>query len=325
MSLSIAVPSKGRLEENARQFFARAGLSLTRGRGARDYRGGIDGYANIEVSYLSASEIARGLADGGLHVGITGLDLVQETVPDHEAALVPLIPLGFGHADVVIAVPEAWIDVDTVADLSDVSILMRQRDGRVPRIATKYLTLTRRYLAGLGMADHRDYRLIESAGATEGAPASGTADLIVDITTTGSTLRANGLKVLSDGTILKSQAHLVASLRAEWGDAELSSLKAVLSRIDAEARARTTRIVTAIAEDKLVAQISEIVDADPFISPGPTGEMMLRFQLPAADVLATADRMREAGARHISITAAEYLVEPDDPVFDLLVVKLKRL
>jgi ATP phosphoribosyltransferase len=121
--------------------------------------------------------------------------------------------LGFGFADVVVAVPECWIDVTTVADLEDIAFPFRRRHGRWPRVATKYTNMTRRFFATKGFGD---YRIIESAGATEGAPAAGTAELIVDITTTGETLKANGLRILDDGVILKSQANLFASNVAAW-------------------------------------------------------------------------------------------------------------
>src|SRR3954453_7898208 len=109
--LTLAVPSKGRLQENATAFFARAGLTLVQGRGARDYRGAIAGVGDVEVLYLSASEIARELSQGGAHLGITGEDLVRESIPDADRKITLLTPLGFGHANVVVAVPQAWIDV----------------------------------------------------------------------------------------------------------------------------------------------------------------------------------------------------------------------
>ena len=137
-------------------------------------------------------------------------------------------PLGFGRCDVVVAVPEAWIDVATMEDLDDVAAEFRPRHGRRLTVATKYVNLTRRFFAGHGIAD---YRIVESLGATEGAPATGAADLIVDITTTGATLRDNGLKVLDDGVILKSEAHLVTSLVATWDAGQRATLEAVLDRI----------------------------------------------------------------------------------------------
>ena len=169
--------------------------------------------ADVEVAFLSASEIARELASGNVHLGITGEDLVRETVADWEARIALLAGLGFGRADVVVAVPELWIDVWTMEDLDDVAAGFRARHGRRMRIATKYWNLTQGFFAAHGIAL---YRVVESLGATEGAPAAGTADLIVDITTTGATLAANHLKVLEDGVILKSEAKLAASRAAKW-------------------------------------------------------------------------------------------------------------
>ncbi len=190
-SLVVAVPSKGRLQENTLEAFTKAGLELVRSGAARHYRGRIAGVAGAEVAYLSAPEIAREIGAGAVHLGVTGRDQVEETVPDWQARAAFVAPLGFGQCEVVVAVPEAWIDVDTMADLDDVAADFRPRHGRRLTVATKYITLTRRFFAGHGIAD---YRIVESLGATEGAPASGAADLIVDITTTGTTLKANGLK-----------------------------------------------------------------------------------------------------------------------------------
>jgi len=217
-ALVLAVPSKGRLQENARAFFAHAGLNLVQPRGAREYRGAIEGLDGVEVAYLSAAEITAQLAQGAVHLGVTGADLVREMIPESDQRVVMIDPLGFGHANVVVAVPQAWIDVRQMADLDDVATAFRHKHDRKMRIATKYVNLTRAFLAAHNIID---YRIVESAGATEGAPAAGTAELIVDITTTGTTLRANHLKVLEDGLILRSEAHLFASRAAAWGrDAE---------------------------------------------------------------------------------------------------------
>src|SRR5207248_1390779 len=160
----LAVPSKGRLQENTEAFFTRAGLSLAKPRGARDYRGTISGLDNVEIAYLSASEIARQLARGIVHLRVTAHGVV-------------------------------------------------------------------------------DYRIVESAGATEGAPAVGTAEMIVDITTTGATLAANGLKVLDDGVILRSQANLVASRDADWSTEARETARVILDHIAARARASKYREV----------------------------------------------------------------------------------
>ena len=252
--LALAVPSKGRLQENATQFFARAGLEFVQGRGARDYRGAIADLPGVEVAFLSASEIVGQLAQGLAHFGITGEDLVREKVADADARLALLAPLGFGHANVVVAAPQAWIDVRTMADLEDVAASFRARRGERMRVATKYVNLTRRFFAEHGVAD---YRIVESLGATEGAPAAGAAELIVDITTTGATLAANALKILDDGVILKSQANLVASLTAPWSRSARAAARAILMRIAATEEARRSREVRARLPTPLDFVLSE--------------------------------------------------------------------
>lgn len=253
MTLVVAVPSKGRLQEDALEFLTRSGLKVERARGGRDYRGHVLGFDGLEVAFLSASEIARELAAGSVHLGITGLDLVHETLDDaqeRERAMHIVTPLGFGRADVVVAVPRRWIDVDTMADLADAGEMHRVRHGRTLRVATKYVNLTRRFFAAAALAD---YRIVESAGATEGAPAAGAAELIVDITTTGSTLSANELKVLADGVILRSEAHCVASRAAFWTDAIRERAAVVTDRIAAELRAHSIlELRTVIAEPAAV-------------------------------------------------------------------------
>ncbi len=238
----LAVPSKGRLQESAAAFFARAGLELVQGRGARDYRGAVAGLPGVEVAYVSSADIVSQLAAGAAHFGVAGEDLVREKVADVEARLELLSPLGFGHANVVVAAPRAWIDVRSMADLDDVASAYRAKRGERMRVATKYVNLTRRFFAEHGVAD---YRIVESLGATEGAPASGAAELIVDITTTGATLAANALKTLDDGVILRSQATLVASLAAPWGPNARGAARDILARIAASEEARRSREVRA--------------------------------------------------------------------------------
>jgi len=230
-ALVLALPSKGRLKEQAEAMLSAAGLAVETPTGSRTYRGRLAGMADVEVAFLSASEIAQEVALGSVHLGITGEDLVREGVADAAGRVALLGPLGFGHADVVVAVPEAWIDVWTMEDLDDVAASFRARHGRRMRIATKYWNLTQSFFASHGIAL---YRIVESLGATEGAPAAGTADAIVDITTTGSTLAANHLKVLEDGVILRSEANLVRSLTAEW---PIEAREAAAALVDALAAA----------------------------------------------------------------------------------------
>jgi ATP phosphoribosyltransferase len=220
-SFIIAVPSKGRLKEKAADLFERAGMALRAKGHERGYRGQLEGLDDVEVEYTSASEIVHQLKAGRVHLGITGEDLVRETLADVDAKVEFLTPLGFGHADVVVAVPDCWLDVSRMADLEDVAAQFSRAHGRRLRVATKYLNLTRRFFAANGVAG---YRIVESAGATEATPASGTAELIVDITSTGATLKANHLKILEDGLILQSQAHLLAARDGAW-DARAQSLR----------------------------------------------------------------------------------------------------
>jgi ATP phosphoribosyltransferase len=212
--LILGIPSKGRLMEQTAEVFAAAGLTIRKTGNERGYRGEVVGFPDIEVAYISASEIAWYLKTGRAHVGVTGEDLVREQMSDADQRVSFVRKLGFGHADVVVAVPDCWIDVRTMADLAEIALPFRRAHGRWYRVATKYLNLTRRFFAANGLAD---YRIVESLGATEGTPASGAAELIVDITTTGSTLKANGLRILDDGVVLKSEANLVASSVAQWG------------------------------------------------------------------------------------------------------------
>ena len=217
MTLTLALPSKGRLKEDALTRLSAAGYPVTQPGDERRYRARIDGHPDIRVAFLSASEIARELGNGGVDLGVTGEDLVRETIPAWESRVEIAARLGFGQADVVVAVPEVWFDVTTMADLDDVAADFRQRHGRRLRIATKYWRLTQQFFSqkhGIQV-----YRIVESLGATEGAPAAGSADVIVDITSTGSTLAANHLKVLDDGVILKSQACLVASRKERTAEA----------------------------------------------------------------------------------------------------------
>ena len=211
--LVLALPSKGRLMEQCAEVLARAGLVVSKTGAARGYKGEIAGLPGVEVNFVSSSEIAQHLKSGKAHLGITGEDLLRETIADCAERIAFLRPCGFGFADVVVAVPAAWIDVRTMADLDDVTTGFREQHNRRMRVATKYMNLTRRFFAQKGVTG---YRIVESLGATEGAPAALLAELIVDITTTGATLRANGLKVLDDGVVLKSQANLVSSNAAAW-------------------------------------------------------------------------------------------------------------
>ena len=319
--LLLGLPSKGRLQENCLAFFERAGMSVRQGGGGRDYRGLIAGLEGVEILFLSASEIAGQLASGSIHLGVTGEDLVREEVARAEEKVAMVAPLGFGHANVVVAVPQAWIDVRTMADVEDVAAAFRQRHGRRLKVATKYMTLTRSFFASHGVAD---YLIVESLGATEGAPASGAADIIVDITTTGATLAANALKVLDDGVMLRSEANLVASLGADWSDTVRASAGSILARIAAERSARAMkeiRCAMPAANADLIERVGAVFRASaPFGLPAPG--VPLTLHAPRGEVHALAAFLAERGASAITVSAPDFIFEPTNPLMDGLIARL---
>lgn len=227
--LILAIPSKGRLEEASAEVFAKAGLKLKRD-GSRGYSGTLPGLENVDVEYVSAGDIATRLAEGTVHLGITGEDLLREEIPDMESAVQLCLPLGFGQADVIVAIPNGWVDVTTMFDLADVAAEFRARHGRRLRVATKYTNLTADFFTRHSVSD---FELVASFGATEAAPNSGAAEAIVDITSTGATLKANDLRIPEDGLILKSQANLAAALKADWSTEARAAAKRILAQISA--------------------------------------------------------------------------------------------
>jgi len=308
-ALTLAVPSKGRLQEQVHSFFAEAGAALGQAAGARGYRATLVGFNDIDVMLLSASEIAQALLAGDVHLGITGEDLLREAAPELEGRIKLVKPLGFGFADVVVAVPQYWIDVSTMADLDDVCAAFAHRHRRRLRIATKYVQLTRGFFAHAGISD---YRIVESAGATEGAPAAGSAEAIVDITTTGTTLAANALKTLDDGTILKSQAQLAASLLADWTPSARSAAEKLLARLGARETAKRSQVLRVRLDknaDKLLAALARDCGASVLSRPAEvSGEY---------SILSPRDRLGETTAtlRALGCSAA-VTVQDIDYVFD---------
>ena len=318
--LIIAVPSKGRLQENAGKFFARAGMTVAQGRGARDYRGVIAEMRGVEIAFLSTSEIVTQLAAGNVHLGVTGEDLVRETIADADSRVELLQPLGFGHANVVVAVPQAWIDVKTMADLEDAAASYRARRGERMRVATKYIHLTQRYFAKMGVTD---YRIVESLGATEGAPAAGQAELVVDITTTGATLRANALKILDDGVVLESQANLVASVNADWNDATKRLARSLLARIAAEEDARTSREVRARIPDSAAVCAEKAAKTFEARAVFGAGSEVVSLICPVERSPALADWLIAQGARHVTVGALDYVFSAVNPLYEKLAKRIE--
>jgi ATP phosphoribosyltransferase len=288
----LAVPSKGRLQENAEAFFTRAGLSLAKPRGA-------------------------------VHLGVTGEDLLRESIVDVDKRVALIEGLGFGSANVVVAVPQAWIDVRTMADLDDVTTGFRAQHNRRMRVATKYINLTRNFFASHGVVD---YRIVESAGATEGAPATGTAEMIVDITTTGATLVANGLKVLDDGVILRSQANLVASRDADWSDDARQTASIILDHIAARARASKYKEVRTRFAGCDAALLTEAHNRFGVVSPfgGPTSSGMITLHCPPAQLYALGSFLRLHGADTVSVGSLDYVLDRENPLFAKLEAFLRQ-
>ncbi len=226
--LKIGVPSKGRLQELTFQWFGAQGVTMRQTGNDREYSGAVDGIDGVELVLLSAGEIPRELSAGRIHLGVTGTDLIRDKLADWDRQVTSLAPLGFGHADLIIAVPSVWIDVDTVDDLDAAASAFRAAHGFRLRIATKYHRLVRDFLTAQGVAD---YQLVDSQGATEGTIRNLTAEAVADITSSGETLRANHLKILSDALILQSQAELFLSHQADWEASTRATLTDLLTRL----------------------------------------------------------------------------------------------
>jgi ATP phosphoribosyltransferase len=229
MTIKLGVPSKGRLMDKTFEWFAARDITLRRTGAEREYSGAVEGIEGIELVLLSASEIPREMAAGRIHMGVTGSDLVRDKLASWDSKVSELALLGFGHADLIIAVPKSWVDVDTLEDLDAVAAAFRADHGFRLRIATKYHHLVHEYLKDKGVAD---YQLVDSQGATEGTVKNLTAEAVADITSTGDTLRANHLKVLSCDPVHKSQATLFKSRVAEWSVEDRKVMAELKAKLD---------------------------------------------------------------------------------------------
>jgi ATP phosphoribosyltransferase len=299
--LILATPSKGRLKEQVEEWLSDCGLPLQSLGGGRGYSARIDGFDDVQVRLLSAGDIAASLLSGEIHLGVTGEDLLREFGSSLDSRVMLLRALGFGQADLVVAAPKSWLDVETMADLDDVAHLFLARTGGRLRVATKYLFQTRAFFARHGIAD---YRIVESGGATEGAPAAGAAEVIVDITTSGATLAANSLKILSDGLILKSQAQLAASLKADWSAGQLALCRRLLGIVEARARGKTIASLVWPADQDADARaaLTRFIDAgDAARANG--------VLVSVADLFAAARALAEAGVGPVSVTNPAYVFE----------------
>ena len=312
--LILAIPSKGRLKEQVDGWLAGCGFALETNGGERGYRAALRGLPGAEVRLMSAGDIAAALDAGDIHLGVTGEDLLRETGEGLDDRVMLLRALGFGRADLVVAAPQGWIDVETMADVEEVAHHYLARTGSRLRVATKYAAQTRAFFAAHRIAD---YRIVDSGGATEGAPAAGLAELVVDITTTGATLAANSLKIVADGVILKSQAQLAAALKAEWTPAQLGQMRRLVSTAEARARARGLTTLRWPQEQDEAARLAVETRLTKGALRQPHGLLA-----PERDVLDIAMELAEAGVGPVSATRPDYVFEPACPAADALAARV---
>jgi ATP phosphoribosyltransferase len=228
MTITFALPSKGAIAEPTLSFLKECGLRVEKPN-ERQYTGSMPMLPQVGVLFQRVKDVLYKVADGTAQIGITGYDVVQEFL--NENVVVVHDALGYGHCQLTIAVPETWVDVNTMADLLDVAADFREYQQRNLRIATTYTALARQYLHQQGI---HHFTLVKAEGAIEAAPTIGYADIVVDLTQTGTTLRENHLKMLSDGVIVESQACLIANKQALKSNPELlQTLKVLLEYIDA--------------------------------------------------------------------------------------------
>ena len=206
--LNIGIPSKGRLRKDILNIFRKNKLTLVSERGERDLIGSIKQHKNIKILYLHAREIVERLGDGSLDLGFSGFDLLKESQINIQNKINVLKKYSFGRATLVVAIPDPWIDVQTIADLEEIAFEFKDKKKKRLRVATKYPNLTREFLFSKGVTQ---FKLVDSLGATEAYPFTGSSEIITDITSTGETLKANNLRILKDGEILKSEACMMVS------------------------------------------------------------------------------------------------------------------
>ena len=224
--INIGIPSKGRLRKDVLNIFKKNKLKLISERGERDLFGSIKNKKNIKVVYLHAREIIQRLGDGSLDLGFSGFDLLKESEINIQNKINVSKKYNFGKATLVVAIPDEWIDVQTIADLEEIAFEFKDKKKKRLRVGTKYPNLTREFLFSKGVTQ---FKLVDSLGATETYPFTGSAEIITDITSTGETLRANNLRILKDGEILKSEACMMTS-KSSSKNKSLKSLIKLLSK-----------------------------------------------------------------------------------------------
>jgi ATP phosphoribosyltransferase len=321
--LVIALPSKGRLQEQAVNFLGGCGFDVRRVGNGREYVSSLVGLDDVDVIYFRPEEIPSRVEQGDAHAGITGEDLYREYGEGRPASLLMMPKLGFGGARLVVAVPQSWVDVATMSDLDEAAMVFHQRHGRSLRVATKFSRLTRAFLSEWGIVE---YSLMESSGATEGAPAAGVADFVVDLTSTGTTLAENHLKEIAGGTVLQTEACLIASLRAAlWGDRAIGALEHLVEQIEARIRATSQLVLrfsiptrSAVkAKQQLIEKYgcalsawnqSDALSAD--------GRTFIVAYCQRAKLYSVVKFLKQSGVEGIIVDRGEFIFEGRSPAFD---------
>jgi len=327
--LRLTIASKGSYEEATLRFLESAGLSVWRPN-PRQYVGRLSGVEGVEVLFQRTADIVHQVASGGADLGITGYDLVAELAGDDPNVLVVIDDLGFRRCELVLAVPESWLDITTISDLADLAVEWK-RQGRTLRVATKFPNLTREFLLRNGV---NYFTLVEGHGALEVAPALGYADLIADLTETGVTLRENRLRVLEGGVILRAQACLIACRRTlRQAPEKLERARLIIEMIEARLRSRRYRLVTANVqgrdEEDVVRHVTAHVATTGELGPtlarvypksGDTrcGWYEVTIIVPAHLLMQAVDHLRLAGSTGITVTSPEYVFDSRSHAFDRL-------
>jgi ATP phosphoribosyltransferase len=327
--LRLGLTSKGSYEAATIQFLDRAGLSVWRPN-PRQYVGRISELPDVEVLFQRTEDIVHKVADGSVDLGVTGYDLVAEHGFDQDNLFVVLPDLRFRRCELILAVPEGWLDIATMADLADLSVDFK-RTGRSLRVATKFQNLTRDFLHQHGV---NYFTLVDAHGALEAAPTLGYADIIADLSETGVTLRDNRMRVIDGGVILKAQACLIASLKSlKEHQGKLESARAIIEMIEARLRSRGYRIVTANIQgdspEEVAAHVNQKVETageqGPTIaevyskqSKGGKGWYEVRIIVPTHYLLPAVDHLREAGSHGITVNSPDYVFDSCSPAYETL-------
>ena len=332
--LNFALPSNSELHDPSLRFLEACGLPVERA-SSRRYTGTISGLPQVQVLFQRSADIPSKVEEGSADLGIVGLERFYEDRLDGGAAVILVEDLGYGQCELVVAVPDAWIDVTSIADLADLAVAWREQ-GRELRVVTKYQRLVKRFFYRHGVYY---FSSVEAAGAMEAAPTMGYADVIVDITATGVTLRENHLKTLSDGTLVRAQACLIGNRQALKQDpAKLEATRVILERFEARRRASRFLSLTANLHGESEASVAEQVTRMPELAglQGPTlgrvygkehpdqGWYAVTVVIPRERLMAAVAHFRSVGGSGISVTSPGYLFEGECLAYQNLLRELAR-